>query len=108
VPVAGAPLATRTGTAALAEPADEPDPALVAALAHALRPERPRAARLLDGPAGPVLGIAPRRPLDAAALAALAGRIVSRLGPALPAAGLDLAVVPPTGPGHRVLGRRRR
>jgi hypothetical protein len=104
VPVEGASLATRRSTAALTTPATV-DPGLVRVLAAALAPERPRAARLLDGPGGLVLGIAPRRPLDPAALAALAERVMSRLGPALPPAGLDLAVVPARGPGHPVLRR---
>jgi hypothetical protein len=106
VPVAGAPLATRQTTEPLLAPSTPPDPQLVAALAAALRPERPRAARLLDGPSGPVLGFAPRRRLDAAALAALAQRVMTRLGPALPPEGLDIAVVPPTGPGHPVISGR--
>jgi hypothetical protein len=107
VPVAGAPLATRQAPQPTA-PGTAPDPALVHALVAALRPERLRAARLLDGPAGPVLGVAPRRPLDPAALTALAARVRTRLGPALPADGLDLAVVPAHGPGHRIVGRRWR
>ena len=104
VPVAGGPLATRRTTEALTTP-PPPDPGLVRALAAALAPERPRAARLLAGPGGLVLGVAPRRPLDPPALAALAQRVLTRLGPALPADGLDLAVVPPTGPGHPVIRR---
>ncbi len=106
VPVAGARLATRQTTEPLVAPTAPPDAELIEALAAALRPERPRAARLLDGPNGPVLGFAPRRRLDAAALAALAQRVMTRLGPALPADGLDIAVVPPTGPGHPVIGGR--
>jgi hypothetical protein len=107
VPVAGSSLAARRTTDALTAPVVTPDQGLVAALAAALRPERPRAARLLDGPGGPVLGVSPRRPLDAAGLAALAQRVMTRLGSALPASGLDLAVVPPTGPGHPVISGRR-
>jgi hypothetical protein len=107
VPVAGSPLAARRTTTVLAPPAAAPDAELVRALAAALAPERPRAARLLDGPGGPVLGIAPRRPLDPASLAALAQRVMTRLGGALPAQGLDVTLVPPTGPGHPVIRRRR-
>ena len=106
VPVPGSALSFRRTTDALSAPADAPDPDLVRALTAALRPERLRAARLLRGPSGPVLGICPRRDLDPAALAALAQRIISRLGAALPADGLDLAVVPPTGPGLALPLRR--
>ena len=108
VPVAGAALAARTTDQQLTSPTEPPSPDLVRALAAALTPERPRAARLLDGPHGPVLGISPRVPLDPAALAALAQRVMTRLGPALPTRGLDLAVVPLTGPGHAVITRRGR
>lgn len=102
VPVPGAQaLSARTTTQALTEPAHV-DPALVAALSEALRGERVRSARLLDGPDGLVLGVVPQRRLDAAALAALA----ARLAPRLPVA-LDLAVVPPAGPGAPVPVRRQ-
>lgn len=100
VPVPGADLAVRRARDRLTEPPTPPEPALVQALAAALRPERLRGARLLHGPHGPVLGVVPRGALDAAAAAALAQRVRVRLGPALPAGGLDLAVVPPDGPGH--------
>jgi hypothetical protein len=107
VPVPGAALAARRTTEAFTEPAAPPDPALVRELAAALRGEPVQAARLLDGPGGPVLGVVPRGPLDAGGLAGLAGRVVHRLGPALPPAGLDLAVVPARGPGYPLpLGRR--
>jgi hypothetical protein len=108
LPVAGARLAARRTTDALTEPSHEPDPALVRALAEAIRPERLRSARLLDGPGGLVLGVAPKTDLDATALAALAQRVMTRLGAALPDEGLDLAVVPPKGPGHPVVTRRGR
>jgi hypothetical protein len=108
VPVAGTTLAARRTTDVLTHPVSEPDRRLVRALAAAVRPERPLSARLLDGPAGPVLGIAPRQDLDATALAALAQRVMHRLGPALPREGLDVAVVPPSGPGYPVLASRRR
>jgi hypothetical protein len=106
VPVPGAPLAARRTTAELTDLATDPAPAFVEALRAALRPERLRAARLLSGPDGDVLGVAPRAPLDAGGLAALAERVRGRLGSALPGQGLDLAVVPPQGPGHPLLGRR--
>lgn len=106
VPVPGTGLSARTAPAALAAPASV-DPALAQALAAALEPEPVRAARLLHGPDGPVLGVAPREPLDPAGLAALASRVVARAGAALPADGIDLAVVPAEGPGHDLLARRR-
>lgn len=106
VPVAGADLAVRRTTDELTAPQTPPDAALVAALGRALRDEPVRDARLLDGPAGPVLGVVPKRPLDPPALAALAARLMHRLGADLPAGGLDLAVVPAGGPGYPV--RRRR
>lgn len=104
VPVPGSDLATRLGAVELTAPEDLP-PALVRVVAEALRPEGLRAARLLQGPHGLVLGVAPRRPLDPAALAALAQRVANRLGPDLPADGLDLAQVPPRGPGVPVVRR---
>lgn len=83
----------RSATAAEALSATAVPEALLAALRRALRPERLQAARLVAGPEGPVLGVTPRTPLTAAALAALANRVRTRLGPDLPAGGLDLAVV---------------
>lgn len=106
VPVEGTGLATRRTDAALTAPGDVP-PELVEALARALRPERLRAARLLAGPDGLVLGVAPRRPLPPVELAALAHRVMTRLGPDLPPAGLDLAQVAPRGPGVPVVRRSR-
>ncbi len=113
VPVPGSSLAARRTTGELRAPASSPDPALLRALSAALRPERLRSARLLDGPSGPVLGVCPRDDLDPAALAALAQRVVTRLGSALPPGGLDLAVVDAKGPGlplrlARRLARRGR
>ena len=108
VPVPGSSLSTRRTDAALTAPASPPDPALADALRGALAGEPVRAARLLDGPDGPVLGVVPDAPLDPAAAAALAARVARRLGPALPPDGLDLAVVPPDGPGGEVPLRRRR
>lgn len=98
VPIAGTSLSSRRTTATLSHP-DRADPVLLAALAQALEPESVRAARLLEGPDGPVLGLVPQDPLDAAALAGLAARLQPRLGAALPAAGLDVALVGAEGPG---------
>lgn len=78
-----------------------PDP-LVRALAAALAGEPVCAARLLTGPEGPVLGVVPSDPLSPAQLVALAARVREHLGGALPAGGLDLAVVPSTGPGTAI------
>ena len=101
VPVPGAPLSSRSSSTALTTPADA-DPALLQSLAAALKDEPVRAARLLDGPDGPVLGVVPDPPLDPAGLAALAARIAPRLDRPM-----DLAVVPPDGPGLPVPLRRR-
>jgi len=107
VPVSGTALAARR-TAEQLRPLPGPaDPALVTALRAALRGEPLAAARLLAGPDGHVLGVVPERPLDPAALVALARRVVQRLGPALPPQGLDLAVLPAEGPGEQVLRARR-
>lgn len=96
VPVPGSSLSTSTRSAQLTTLTD-PDPQLVQQLQRALRRER-LPARLLDGPDGPVLGIAaPLRPEE---LAALAARLARRLDRPL-----DLTVVPATGPGCRI--RRR-
>ena len=85
------------------------DEALRSALCAALADEPVVAARLLAGPRGPVLGVVPTRVLAPQEQAALAGRVAARLGGALPAEGLDLAVVPADGPGEPLeLGRRRR
>ena len=102
VPVPGAPLSARSSSTALTTPAD-PDPALLQSLSEALTDEPVRAARLLDGPDGPVLGVVPDAPLDPAGLAALAARIAPRLDRPL-----DLAVVPADGPGIPVPTRQRR
>ena len=112
-PVAGTSLASRRTTAALTAPSAPVDAALVEALSSALAGEPLEGARLLDGPEGPVLGLvpAPRAVLDPAGLAALASRVLRRLGAALPPDGLDVAVVPAHGPGHVVPlapARRRR
>lgn len=108
VPVPGSTLATRRGGVPLGPPAVPVPEELVAALAGALAGERLRAARLLEGPDGLVLGVAARKPLAPAALAALAQRVVARLGPVLPADGLDLAEVPARGPGVPLLRPRLR
>ena len=107
VPVLGSGLAARVGEASLTAAADVPA-ALVDALRDALAGERLRSARLLEGPDGLVVGVAPRKVLAPAELAALAHRVVDRLGPALPAQGLDLAQVGPRGPGLELLRRTRR
>lgn len=108
VPVTGSSLATRVADRGTTEgfrtPIDPPKE-LLRALASALSGEPVATARLLDGPDGPVLGVVPTRPLAAVELADLARRLVVRLGPALPPEGLDLAVVPPEGPGATVPGR---
>ncbi|MCW2673622.1 MAG: hypothetical protein JWP14_2211 [Frankiales bacterium] len=106
VPVVGSGLAARVGATALMAPADVPA-GLESALQAALAGERLRSARLLEGPEGLVLGVAARHPLEPAELAALAHRVVARLGTALPAAGLDLAQVGPRGPGRELLRRTR-
>jgi hypothetical protein len=105
VPVAGTGLASRHADTAL-EPATAP-PVLAGALRTALAGERLRSARVLRGPDGLVLGVAARRPLPPAELAALAARVVARLGDALPADGLDLTQVPAHGPGEELLRRAR-
>jgi hypothetical protein len=109
VPVPGTSVSTRRAAVALTAPASPPDPALLAAAGAALAGEPVRAARVLDGPAGPVLGVVPERALGPAELAALADRVAGRLGGVLPDGGLDLAAVPADGPGVPVpLPRRRR
>lgn len=108
VPVPGSALATRRGAVELRAPAVPVPAPLVAALAEALAGERLRAARLLEGPEGLVLGVAAKGPLAPAALAALAQRVAARLGPLLPPEGLDLAQVAPRGPGVPLLRSRFR
>ena len=103
VPVAGSSLASRRTTGHFDPLALPADPRLVDALRGALAGEPLLSARLLSGPDGPLLGVVPGAALDPAALTALAGRVVQRLGAALPVAGLDLAVVPADGPGEQVL-----
>lgn len=107
VPIAGTSLSSRRTTAALTAP-DRGDPVLLAALATALDSEPVRAARLLEGPDGPVLGLVAQHALDAAALTALAARLRPRLGAALPPAGLDVALVDVEGPGLPVPLKTRR
>lgn len=109
VPVPGSSLASRRTTQRWVRATDASESLLVA-LRDAVAPEWLRAARLLDGPDGPVLGVTPRSALPPAALAALADRIRHRLGADLPAGGLDLAVVPRDGAGIDLLvgGRFRR
>lgn len=92
VPVGGAPLSATRTTDALAAP-EAADPALLQALADALRGEPVRAARLLAHPDGPVLGVV--ADLDPAQLAALAARVLPRTG----RPDLAVAAVPADGPG---------
>lgn len=112
VAIAGTGLSTRRTAEALRTP-DAEHPQLVAALVAALAGEHVRA-RLLQGPDGLVLGVSSDRGagIDAAGLAALAARVLPRVRAALPAAGLDVAVVAPDGPGLPLgppgRGRRRR
>lgn len=106
VPVAGTALAARRTTSALTAPAVAPDATLVTALGQALAGEPVQSARLLEGPDGLVLGL--DADLGPAGLAALADRVVRRLGAALPADGLDVAVVAAAGPGVPVPLPRRR
>lgn len=96
VPVPGTSLSARTTSPQLTTPQD-PDPQLVQQLQQALRAER-LTARLLDGPDGPVLGVA--QPLRPEELAALAQRLAPQLDRPL-----DLTVVPADGPGYPL--RRR-
>ena len=103
VPVPGADVATRRADTSLGTPTAVPH-GLVDALRRALKGEAVAEARLLQGPDGLVLGVV--SDLDPAALAGLAQRLVGRLGPALPAEGLDLAPVARGGAGVRVLPRR--
>ncbi|HWG94073.1 MAG TPA: SseB family protein [Mycobacteriales bacterium] len=84
VPVPGTSVSTRRTAAALQAPAGPPDRALLDAVAAALHGEPVEAARLLEGPSGPVLGVVPARGLAPADLAALADRVARRLGPVLP------------------------
>jgi hypothetical protein len=104
VPVPGSGLATRVGDVALRPPSEVPE-ALVAALRTALEGERLRSARLLEGPDGLVVGVAPSQELGPAELAALAQRVAGRLGDGFPDAGLDLVRVGPRGPGRELLRR---
>lgn len=97
VPVPGSSLSTSRQQAALTRP-EAPDPALVRQLEKALGPER-LTARLLEGPDGPVLGIAKQLPPEQ--LAALAARLSRRLDRPL-----DLTVVPQDGPGYPLRTRR--
>ncbi len=103
VPVAGAPLSTTRTGAALTAPQDV-DGALLRVLADALSGEPVRAARLLEGPDGPVLGVVADEPLAPARLAALAARVLPRAH----VPDLAVAELPADGPGVPVPLRRRR
>lgn len=102
VPVPGAPLSTARTTTALTAPTSVDD-ALLRAVAEALRDEPVRAARLLAGPEGPVVGVVADTPLTPGQLAALAARVLPRTG----VPDLALAEVPAEGPGVAVPLRRR-
>ncbi|MCW2778205.1 MAG: hypothetical protein JWN17_1930 [Frankiales bacterium] len=108
VPVPGSDgLEARRSDSPLTTPAVPVPSALVEALAEALRDEPVTTARLLEGPDGLVLGVCGPA-LEAAGLAALAGRVLERCRAALPPEGLDLTRVEPEGPGQPVpLARRR-
>ena len=77
-------------------------------LRNALKGEQLWAARLLHGDDGLILGVCPPDPLTPSDLAAMAQRIVERLGPHLPEQGLGLTQVPRKGPGQPVLKARFR
>ncbi len=129
-PVAGAALSSRLVEGVLEGPDAELTSALLALLGGALAPEPlVRSARVVQGPQGPVVGlvlggpdlleggtngadgpseggagtgVAPGVGLAPDVLARLAERVRVRLGSALPADGLDLAVVAANGPGQPV------
>ncbi|MBC7372359.1 MAG: SseB family protein [Frankiales bacterium] len=103
VAIAGTGLSSRVATGALSTP-EQVDDRLLAALGQALRGEGVRAARVLHGPDGLVLGVV--ADLDPAALTALAARVLPRVRGVLPPGGLDVAVVGAGSPGRVVpLGR---
>lgn len=107
VPVPGTTLTARLGETeftALAVPAPK---AFVLALQAALEGEGLRSARLLQGPDGIVLGVAAAHLAGPAELAALASRVLARLGHDLPATGLDLTQVRSHGVGQELLRQRR-
>lgn len=106
VPVPGSNLSSRRVQGVPVVAADV-DPQLLMALRAALADEPIRAARLLAGDDGLVLGICPQRPLDASGLAALAQRVVDRLGDRMPPEGMQLTQVARQGPGREILHRRR-
>lgn len=105
VPIAGSALSARTGVTPLEAPELPVDDELIRALRVALSGEQLRAARLVQGSDGLVLGVTPRSPLDPASLAALTQRVADRLGGALPAGGLGVTQVAARGPGVQVFGR---
>ena len=98
VPVTGSRLSSRRVDGGLTTPVRR-DEDLLTALSEALLGEPVQAARLLDGPDGPVLGVVPNHPLDAPGLTALAARVLPRL----PGRPVDLTVVSYAGPGLDVL-----
>ena len=101
VAISGTGLSSRRTSEQLRTP-QVVDPTLVQALTAALQPEPVRAARLLDGPDGQVLGLVPADSMSPGELAALAARVLPRLAGALPPEGLDVAVVSVDGPGHDI------
>ena len=103
VAITGTGLSSRRTTAGLTAPKGH-HPRLTAALGRALRREPVDGARLLQGPDGLVLGVV--ADLDAAGLAALAGRVLQQVRSVLPERGLDVAVVPSRGVGSPVPLRR--
>jgi hypothetical protein len=107
VPVPGSSLSSRHADTVLHVPTDAPPKTLLDALRQALAEEGLLSARLLEGPEGLVVGVAGKHPMDPAALAALAARLVAALGAQLPAEGLDLAQVAPQGQGTELLTKRR-
>ena len=104
VAIAGTPLSSRVAPGELSTPG-QVDDGLIQALGQALRREGVRAARVLQGPDGLVLGVV--ADLEPAALTALAARVLPRVREVLPPGGLDVAVVSADGPGRDVpLGGR--
>ena len=95
VPVPGSSLSTRRARPVpAAGPGPDVDPHLLPALARALAPEGDAVgATLLRAADGPLLVVHLRGAPDPARLAALAERVRDRLGPDLPAEGLDLTGV---------------
>lgn len=107
VPVPGSSLAIQPPAETQLVAAEALRP-LLKKLHASVRGEGLRSARLLQGPDGLVLGVCAPTPLDPVELAAMAQRIVERLGPELPEEGLGLTQVARRGPGQPVLKARFR